>query len=154
VNRWLVKSEPDVYSIDDLERDGTEPWDGVRNYQARNYLRQMRKGDRVLFYHSNTAVPGVVGLAKVVATASPDPTQFDPASKYFDPTSDPDDPRWSLVHLGFVKAFDRTVSLDELKGHADELGDLAVIRKGNRLSVCPVTAQQFDVIVRLARRRR
>jgi predicted RNA-binding protein with PUA-like domain len=151
VNHWLMKSEPSVYSIDDLRRDGSTPWDGVRNYQARNSMRSMRKGDKVLYYHSNCDVPGVVGVAKVVRTAYPDPTQFDPASKYFDPTSDPADPRWSLVDVGFVRAFKRTVSLDELKAHAAELGDMAVIRKGNRLSVMPVTPEQFTFVVDLAR---
>lgn len=146
-----MKSEPSVYSIDDLRRDGSTPWDGVRNYQARNSMRSMRKGDKVLYYHSNCDVPGVVGVAKVVRTAYPDPTQFDPASKYFDPTSDPADPRWSLVDVGFVRAFKRTVSLDELKAHAAELGDMAVIRKGNRLSVMPVTPEQFTFVVDLAR---
>ena len=146
-----MKSEPSVYSIDDLRRDGSTPWDGVRNYQARNSMRSMRKGDKVLYYHSNCDVPGVVGVAKVVRTAYPDPTQFDPASKYFDPTSDPADPRWSLVDVGFVRAFKRTVSLDELKAHAAELGDMAVIRKGNRLSVMPVTPEQCTFFVDLAR---
>jgi predicted RNA-binding protein with PUA-like domain len=148
-----MKSEPDVYSIDHLRRDRRTAWDGVRNFQARNYMRSMVKGDRILYYHSNTAVPGVVGVAKVVATAYPDPTQFDPQSKYFDPTSDPDDPRWSLVDVAFVRAFPRVVSLEELKSHADQLGDLAVIRKGNRLSVSPVSDDQFAFIVELARRR-
>jgi predicted RNA-binding protein with PUA-like domain len=153
VNHWLMKSEPDVYSIEDLRRDGSTPWDGVRNYQARNYLRSMRRGDKVLYYHSNCAVPGVVGLAKVVRTAYPDPTQFDPTSTYFDPGSDPADPRWSLVDVGFVRVLARTVSLDELKAHAADLGDLAVIRKGNRLSVTPVSPEQYAYIVALARRR-
>jgi predicted RNA-binding protein with PUA-like domain len=153
VAHWLMKSEPDAYSIDDLRRDGRTPWDGVRNFQARNYLRSMRRGDKVLYYHSNTTPPGVVGIAKVVSTAYPDPTQFDPASKYYDATSDPSDPRWSLVDIGFVRAFARVVSLDELRSHADALGDLAVIRKGNRLSVTPVADEQFAYIVALARRR-
>jgi predicted RNA-binding protein with PUA-like domain len=148
-----MKSEPDAYSIDDLRRDRRTMWDGVRNYQARNYMREMARGDKVLFYHSNTKVAGVVGVAKVVRTAYPDPTQFDPDSHYFDPTADRDDPRWSLVDIGFVRAFARTVSLDELKAHAAELGDLAVIRKGNRLSVSAVSEDQFDFIVDLATRR-
>ena len=108
---WLMKSEPDVYSIDDLKRDRKTMWDGVRNYQARNYMRSMALGDQILYYHSNCEVPGVVGLAKVVRLAYPDPTQFDPNDSHFDPGSKRDDPRWSLVDVGFVKKFRRTVSL-------------------------------------------
>jgi predicted RNA-binding protein with PUA-like domain len=148
--RWLVKSEPDTFSIDDLEACKVEPWDGVRNFQARNYLRAMAKGDEVLVYHSNCAVPAVVGLAKVAGTARPDPTQFDPSSKYFDPTSDPADPRWSLVDLRFVKKLKRPVSLEELKAHATDLGDFALVRKGNRLSVMPVPDEAWQVVLRLA----
>jgi predicted RNA-binding protein with PUA-like domain len=148
---WLVKSEPDTFSIDDLKARKVEPWDGVRNYQARNYLRAMAKGDEVFVYHSSTDVPAVVGIAKVARTARPDPTQFDPESHYFDPTSDPADPRWSLVDLRFVKKFKRPVTLEELKAHAAGLGDFALIRKGNRLSVLPVTDEQWDFILSLAR---
>jgi predicted RNA-binding protein with PUA-like domain len=149
VARWLVKSEPDVFSIDDLAEQKRTTWEGVRNFQARNYLRAMAKGDEVLYYHSNCAEPAVVGIAVVKKTAYPDPTQFDPQSHYYDPTSDPKDPRWSLVDVGFKKKFRRPVTLTELKGHADALGDLALIRKGNRLSVLPVTNEQFDYIVKL-----
>lgn len=145
-----MKSEPDVYSIDDLKRDTKTMWDGVRNYQARNYMRSMAKGDQILYYHSNTDVPGVVGLAKVVRLAYPDPTQFDPSDSHYDPTSKPEDPRWSLVDVGFVKKFRRTVSLNELRDHAAELGDFPLIRTGNRLSVMPVTEEQFAVVLRLA----
>jgi predicted RNA-binding protein with PUA-like domain len=148
--RWLVKSEPDVFSIDDLKARKVEPWDGVRNYQARNYLRAMAKGDEVFVYHSNCAVPAVVGIAKVAGPARPDPTQFDPDGKYFDPTSDPADPRWSLVDLRFVKKLKRPVSLEELKANAARLGDFPLIRKGNRLSVLPVTDDQWDVVLSLA----
>lgn len=148
--RWLVKSEPDTFSIDDLKARKVEPWDGVRNFQARNYLRAMAKGDEVLVYHSNCAVPAVVGLAKVAGTARPDPTQFDPASKYVDPTSDPADPRWSLVDLRFVKKYRTPVSLEELRAHAPDLGDFALVRKGNRLSVMPVPDEAWTVIQRLA----
>ncbi len=147
---WLVKSEPETFSIDDLKQSKTTTWEGVRNFQARNYLRAMAKGDQLLYYHSNCDVPGVVGLAKVVKTAYADPTQFDPSSHYFDPTSKPDDPRWSRVDVGFVKKWRRTVSLTELKDHADQLGEFALIRKGNRLSVLPVTEEQFTFIVDLA----
>lgn len=148
---WLVKSEPDTFSIDDLKRDRTTTWEGVRNFQARNSLRAMAKGDLVLYYHSNCAVPAVVGIAKVVKTAYPDPTQFDPSSHYFDPTSKPEDPRWSMVDVGFVKKLKRPISLTELKEeHAASLGDFALTRKGNRLSVLPVTAEQYEHITQLA----
>lgn len=150
---WLVKSEPDVFSIDDLKRDKRTTWEGVRNYQARNFLRSMAVGDQLLYYHSNCEVPGVVGIARVVRTAYPDPTQFDPSSHYYDPTSKPEDPRWSLVDVGFSKKLRRTVSLTELKGHADELGDFPLIRKGNRLSVLPVSDHQLAVVVDLAGRK-
>jgi predicted RNA-binding protein with PUA-like domain len=149
VARWLVKSEPDVFSIDDLRDRKVEPWDGVRNFQARNYMRSMAKGDEVFVYHSNTAETGIVGIAKVARTAYPDPSQFDPSSNYFDATSDPRDPRWSLVNLRFSRKFARTITLAELKDHADELG-----AKGNRLSVLPVTDEQWHVVLGLARRKR
>jgi len=150
---WLVKSEPESFSIDDLQRDKKTSWEGVRNFMARNYLRTMEKGDQVLYYHSNCEVPAVVGIAKVVKTAYPDPTQFDPDSKYYDATSPAKDPRWSLVDVGFVKKLRRAVSLTELKDHADELGDFALTRKGNRLSVLPVTPEQFEFIVDLGSRK-
>ena len=143
---WLVKSEPGSFSIDDLKESRRTTWEGVRNFQARNYLRSMAKGDPVLFYHSNCEVPAVVGITKVVRTAYPDPTQFDPASKYFDATAKRDDPRWSLVDIGFVKKLRRPVSLAQLKEHTDELGDFALTRTGNRLSVLPVTDEQFTLI--------
>ncbi|ALN89910.1 MULTISPECIES: EVE domain-containing protein [Lysobacter] len=146
---WLMKSEPDAFSIDDLERVRTEPWNGVRNYQARNYMRDgMKAGDGVLFYHSNTAVPGIVGLATIAAEAYPDPTQFDPKSDYYDPKSTREDPRWLLVDVAFERKFKRTVSLDEIKARADELGeDFALTRRGNRLSVLPVSAAQWKLLL-------
>jgi predicted RNA-binding protein with PUA-like domain len=150
VATWLMKSEPNAYSIDDLKRDKKTMWDGVRNYQARNFMRSMAIGDEILFYHSNCDVPGVVGLAKVVRLAYVDPTQFDPSDKHYDPASKPADPRWSLVDIGFAKKFERTVSLTELKARADELGDFALTRTGNRLSVMSVTQAQFDLGVSLA----
>ncbi len=153
MTHWLVKSEPGSFSIDDLKESRRTTWEGVRNFQARNYLRSIVKGDPVLFYHSNCDVPAVVGIAKVVRTAYPDPTQFDPSSKYFDATSKRDDPRWSLVDIGFVKKLRRPVSLAQLKEHADELGDFALTRTGNRLSVLPLTDEQFAFIVGLAIRR-
>ncbi|MGH8080903.1 MAG: EVE domain-containing protein [Lysobacter sp.] len=146
---WLMKSEPDAFSIEDLERVRTEPWNGVRNYQARNYMRDgMKVGDGVLFYHSNTAVPGIVGLAIIAAEAYPDPTQFDPKSDYYDAKSTREDPRWLLVDVAFDRKFKRTVSLDEIKARADELGeDFALTRRGNRLSVLPVSAAQWKLLL-------
>ena len=148
---WLMKSEPDTFSIDDLARVRVEPWNGVRNYQARNYMRDgMQVGDGVLFYHSNTDVPGVVGTATIASTAYPDATQFDPKSDYHDPKSRREEPRWLLVDVAFDRKFERTVSLDELKQHADRLGEeFALIRRGNRLSILPVTAAQWKFILSL-----
>lgn len=143
-----MKSEPDEFSIDDLERVGREPWGGVRNYQARNYMRDgMRVGDGVLFYHSNCKPPGVVGLASVVSLAYPDPSQFDPRSDYHDPTSPPEEPRWLQVDVGFERKLADTISLDRLKANADKLGDFPLLRRGNRLSVLPVTAAQWRQIL-------
>jgi len=139
---WLVKSEPDVYSLDALERDGYTSWEGVRNYKARNNLRAMRLGDDVLFYHSNAKPPGVVGIARVWREAYPDPSQFDPESEYFDADSDRDEPRWSLVDLAFVSRLHRVVSLDNIKADP-ALADMEVLRYG-RLSVQSVTRSQFE----------
>jgi len=147
-----MKSEPEESSIDHLRaRPGRrEPWDGVRNYQARNMMRdEMRKGDRILFYHSNCELPGIAGIAKVVSAAYPDPTAFDPEDKHYDPKSDPDHPRWFLVDVGFVRKLSRTISLAELREHAQQLGDFPLLRRGNRLSVMPVTKQQWDYILAL-----
>lgn len=150
---WLMKSEPDEFSIADLERVGREPWSGVRNYQARNFMgQQMRLGDGVLFYHSNAAVPGIAGLAHVASTPYPDPTQFDPESDYFDPKSRGEDPRWWLIDVGFERRLSRLISLDELRGHAEALGDFALLRRGNRLSVLPVTAAQWKHILSLEKK--
>lgn len=134
---WLMKSEPDVYSIADLARDRHEIWDGVRNYQARNFLRSMAVGDRAFFYHSNTKPPGIVGLMKIVEADIVDPSQFDPQSKYHDPKSNPEDPRWRTVKVGYLETFAAGISLDQLKAQftPEELG---VVRRGNRLSVMPV----------------
>lgn len=146
---WLIKSEPDTYSIDDLERDGTEHWDGIRNYQARNIMRdEMSVGDRVLFHHSSSKPPGVVGIAEVASEPYPDHTQFDPKSKYFDETSDPDDPRWLMVDVKFVEKLPRLVGLPELREHP-ALADMVLLNR-SRLSVQPVTKKQFDYIVKLA----
>ncbi len=148
---WLMKSEPDEFSIDDLAAapDQTDHWDGVRNYQARNMMRdQMRAGDQVFFYHSNTKVPGIVGIAEVAREGYPDHTAFDPEDPHYDPKSDPDKPRWYMVDLRFVRRLDRTISLTELK-ERPEIADMPLVRKGNRLSVMPVTAQQWQFILSL-----
>lgn len=145
---WLMKSEPGDFSIDDLERVGTEPWTGVRNYQARNFMRDgMHVGDGVLFYHSNCDVPGIYGLAEVASTAYPDPTQFDRTSKYFDPKASREEPRWMLVDVGFVRRFKAPVTLAAIRARAEALGDeFELIRKGSRLSVHPVSAAQWKIL--------
>jgi predicted RNA-binding protein with PUA-like domain len=149
IQHWLMKSEPDAFSIDDLKRRKQEAWDGVRNYQARNFMRDgMRPGDKVFFYHSNCAVPGIVGVAEVATDAYPDPSQFDPKSKYFDPGSSRDNPRWMLVDVKFVKKLKRTISLDEMKNDP-ALAEMPLLRKGNRLSVMPVDAAHWKYILAL-----
>lgn len=145
---WLLKSEPESFSYDDLVRNKREGWDGVRNYMARNHMRAMAKGDRAIFYHSNAKPPGVAGIAKIVKTAEPDPTQFDPNSKYYDPKSDPDDPRWDWVTVGPERKLE-FVSLDELKA-IPELADCLLLKKGNRLSVFPITEAEFEAMVAAA----
>lgn len=151
VKYWLIKSEPEAYSIDDLARDGVEHWDGIRNYQARNIMRdQMQVGDRCLFHHSNAKPPAIVGIAEVASAPYPDHTQFDPDSGYFDATSDPDDPRWIMVDMKFVEKFARQVGMPELREHG-ALADMVLLNR-SRLSVQPVTKQQFDYIVELASR--
>ncbi|MEZ5511263.1 MAG: EVE domain-containing protein [Gammaproteobacteria bacterium] len=149
---WLFKSEPDTFSIDDLKSRGAkgEPWDGVRNYQARNMLRdEVKKGDLVFFYHSNTDVPGIVGIAEVIKPAFPDPSQFNPESDYFDPKATPENPRWFCPQVKFHSKFKGTISLDQLK-QIPALADMALVRKGNRLSIMPVTADQWQFIMGLA----
>lgn len=148
VAKWLMKSEPDVFGYDDLERVKREGWDGVRNYQARNFMRAMRRGDRAIFYHSNAKPPGVAGIAKIVKGAEPDPTQFDPDSKYFDATSDRGDPRWDWVTVAPDRKLE-FVSLDELK-QMPELAECRLLARGNRLSVVPLTEDEFDAIVAAA----
>lgn len=151
MRHWLMKSEPDAYSIDDLAADVTTHWDGVRNYQARNLMRdEMKVGDRVLYYHSQLRPPGVVGLAEVVKEAYPDHTAWDPDSHYFDPKSAPDDPRWFMVDISFVQKFPRMVSIDELKEYP-ELSDMVLLNR-SRLSVQPVTPEEYAFIVDLAAR--
>ena len=149
---WLMKSEPGDFSIDDLERVGIEPWTGVRNYQARNYMRQMQVGDGVLFYHSNCEVPGIYGLGAVASAPYPDKTQFDPKSKYYDGKATREQPRWDLVDVRYDRHLKRPLPLDEIRGHADALGeDFALVRKGTRLSVLPVTAAQWKLLLSLER---
>jgi predicted RNA-binding protein with PUA-like domain len=147
---WLMKSEPDEFSIDDLVRapKKTTPWFGVRNYQARNFMRDaMRVGDGVLFYHSSCAVPGIAGLAQVASGPYPDETQFDPKSPYFDAKATRENPRWLLVDVKLARKT-RLLPLDELRAHP-ALGDMVVLRRGNRLSITPVTAAEWKVITRL-----
>jgi len=146
---WLMKSEPDVYSIDDLERDGREMWDGIRNYQARNMMRDdMQIGDEVFFYHSNCKEPGIVGIARVASEPYPDPTQFDRKSKYYDPKSSKDNPRWCLVDVEFARKLQRNVTLTELKAQKT-LTDMILTRKGNRLSIMPVSKKHWNKILSL-----
>lgn len=148
MKHWLMKSEPEEFSIEALERVGTEPWTGVRNYQARNYmLKDMKVGDPILFYHSNCALPGVVGIAEVASTPYPDPTQFERKSDYYDPKSPREQPRWWMVDVRFQRRFARTVSLEDMKARADDFGDFALLRRGNRLSVMPVSAAQYKRIL-------
>ena len=150
---WLMKSEPDVYGIDDLRRDGRAPWDGVRNYQARNFMRDdMAVGDAVLFYHSNAEPPGVAGLARVSRSAFTDATAWDRRSPYFDPKSSPSNPRWWMVELAFAEKFPAVVPLAVLKADP-RLSKMVLVRKGSRLSVQPVTPEEFRVVCDLARGR-
>lgn len=146
---WLIKSEPDDYSIDNLEKDGREMWDGIRNYQARNTMRDdMKVGDKVFFYHSSCKEPGIVGIAKVASKPYPDPTQFDKKSKYFDPKSSKDDPRWYLVDMAFVRKTKRNLTLTEIKAQKS-LDDMILTRKGNRLSIMPVSKKHWNKILSL-----
>ncbi len=147
---WLMKSEPEAFGIDDLQRVGSEPWDGIRNYQARNFMRDdMQIGDQVLFYHSNCKPPGIVGVAEIASKAYPDPTQFDPDDSHYDADSKPDAPRWLLVDVRIVRKLDGIISLEQIKTHADQLDGLPLIRKGNRLSIMPVRKRHFDYLLQL-----
>ena len=149
---WLVKSEPSEYSIDDLraEPDQIACWDGIRNYQARNFMRdEMTVGDGVLFYHSNASPPGVVGTATVAREAYPDHTQFDPGDPHYDPKATEDAPRWFMVDIRFEEAFPRLVPLSELKA-TPGLEELPLVRKGSRLSIMPVSTAEWEIIHRLA----
>jgi predicted RNA-binding protein with PUA-like domain len=150
---WLMKSEPDVFGFDDLlaAPGRTTSWEGVRNYQARNFMRdEMAVGDRVLYYHSNAEPAGVAGIAEVARAAYPDPTAFDPASAYHDPKSDPADPVWLMVDVRAVEGFPRVVTLAELRAEP-ALAEMVALRRGNRLSVTPVTAAEWKAVCRLGR---
>jgi predicted RNA-binding protein with PUA-like domain len=151
MNYWLMKSEPDVYSIDDLRNAAgkTDTWDGIRNYQVRNMMRDdMKKGDLAFFYHSNCKTPGIAGIMKISRAGYPDYTAFDPKEKYYDPKSDPDNPRWYMVDVRFVRKLKRVITLTELK-EQPELADLPLLRRGNRLSVMPLSQQHWDHILSL-----
>jgi len=151
MNYWLMKSEPDAFGINDLQQkpNQTEHWDGVRNYQARNMMRyDMKIGDQVFFYHSNCAVPGIVGIMEVIREGYPDFSAFDPDDKHFDSKSDPANPRWFMVDVKFIRTLSRTITLQELK-QKEQLTDLALVRRGNRLSIMPVSKQQWDFILSL-----
>ncbi len=145
---WLMKSEPDCYGIDHLKADKVGMWDDVRNYQARNFMRDMKKGDLVLFYHSSTDVIGVVGIAEIVREAYPDPTQFDAKSYKYDPKSTKENPRWVSVDLKFVKKFKETLTLQEMRLDS-AFSDMLVIKRGMRLSVQPVAKKHFDRVIKL-----
>ena len=149
MNHWLIKSEPAAFSLQDLKKVKQEPWDGVRNYQARNFMRdEMKQGDLALFYHSNCKVPGAVGVARVVSEPYPDPTQWDPKAKYYDPKSSEEKPRWIVVDFAFVAEFANLVSLAAMKDDA-RLEGMLTLRKGNRLSITPVEAKHFRRICKL-----
>lgn len=149
VTYWLMKSEPNEYSIDDLERDRKEPWDGIRNYQARNMIRDdMKVGDQAFFYHSSCKVPSVVGIMLIATESYPDPTQFDPTSNHFDEKSKVEDPRWLLVDVEFKRKLDRPITLKELKEHPG-LSDFRLNQRGNRLSIFPVSEEHWNLVLGL-----
>lgn len=149
---WLVKSEPEAYSIDDLKKDKLTYWDGVRNFQARNFLRdRVKKGDLVLFYHSNTERTGIVGIAKVIKEGSPDPTQFNSKDRHYDPKASREKPLWFGVDIQFVEKFKEMLSLELLR-KIPELNKMTLLKKGQRLSVQPVTAQEWKTVLKLADR--
>jgi len=154
MNYWLMKSEPDSFSIDDLARapGKTEHWDGVRNYQARNMMRdEMKKGDLILFYHSSCKEPGVAGIAEVSKEAYPDFTANDPEGKYYDPKNDPDHPRWYMVDIHFIRKLKRVISLKELKQYKS-LADMRLLSRGNRLSIMPVSKKHWEFILSLEKK--
>ena len=146
---WLMKSEPEVYGLDHLRHAGTDHWDGIRNYQARNYMRdEMNKGDLAFFYHSSCEEPGIAGIMKIHKPAYPDFTAFDPKEKYFDPKSDPADPRWFMIDVRYVRKLKRPISLKELKLQKS-LANMRLLQRGNRLSILPVAKKEWDYILKL-----
>ena len=150
IKYWLMKSEPTCFSIDDLEKRAqqTEPWDGVRNYQARNFLQAMQVGDQAFFYHSSCPTPGIVGIVKIVKSAYPDQTAWDTADHHYDPKSTPDNPRWACVDVQLVKKLKPGVSLDVLKKQP-HLSAMRLLQKGNRLSIMPISAEEWQAILKL-----
>jgi len=144
---WLMKSEPDTYSIDDLQSFGVDHWDGIRNYQVRNFFRdQMQVGDQAFFYHSNCKVPGIVGTMEIVSKAYPDHTAFDPSEKYFDSKSDPENPRWLMVDVRYIRHLDRMITLGELRLQK-QITDMKLLQRGNRLSVLPLSKKEWQYIL-------
>ncbi len=148
MNYWLIKSEPTVYSIETMKQEQTCIWDGIRNYQARNFLRKMARGDFAFFYHSNTKHPGITGLVKVIESDIVDPTQFDINSQYYDPKSTPENPRWQTVRVEFVQQFSQVITLAQLKQEFTP-DDLLLVRRGNRLSVMPVATEIANQILKM-----
>lgn len=149
MNYWLIKSEPDVFSIDTLKDKKKSGWDGVRNYQARNYMRDdMKSGDMVLFYHSSCELPGVAGLAIISQESHPDPTQFDPKSEYYDQKADKENPRWFMVEVTFVEKFKNVIPLKTLKS-IKALSNMPLTQKGSRLSINPVSKKEYETILEL-----
>lgn len=150
MHHWLMKSEPDTFSIDDLANKAgqTEHWDGVRNYQARNFMRAMDVGDQAFFYHSSCAEPGIVGIVEIVRAAYPDPSAFDRRSPYYDPKSSPERPRWDMVDVRLLRRLQRLIPLGEIRGNR-RLAAMHLVQRGNRLSVMPVTAAQWQAILKM-----
>ena len=146
---WLMKSEPDTYSIDDLQSFGVDHWDGIRNYQVRNFFRdQMQVGDQAFFYHSNCKEPGVVGTMEIMSKAYPDHTAFDPSEKYFDSKSDPENPRWLMVDVRYIRHLDRMITLGELR-QQKQIADMKLLQRGNRLSVLPLSKMEWQYILEM-----
>ena len=146
---WLMKSEPDTYSIDDLQSFGVDHWDGIRNYQVRNFFRdQMQVGDQAFFYHSNCKQPGIVGTMEIVSKAYPDHTAFDPSEKYFDSKSDPENPRWLMVDVRYIRHLDRMITLGELR-QQKQIADMKLLQRGNRLSVLPLSKMEWQYILEM-----
>ena len=146
---WLMKSEPDTYSIDDLQSFGVDHWDGIRNYQVRNFFRdQMQVGDQAFFYHSNCKEPGIVGTMEIVSKAYPDHTAFDPSEKYFDSKSDLENPRWLMVDVRYIRHLDRMITLGELR-QQKQIADIKLLQRGNRLSVLPLSKKEWQYILEM-----